>query len=130
MTIYISGREWTLLPVKAILKVPRGELNKMSNFIFCVVILDISLLAENNTVLQEVEKCALNTQQLGEQLHQHLKVSLYTWGIIPSEVYFSHIFTILCPLVLSWFSFFFISVTSYKLHSLATVLCRVLFYAK
>lgn len=50
----------------------------MSNFIFCVVIIDISLLAENNTALQEVEKCALNTRQLWEQLHKHLKVSLYT----------------------------------------------------
>lgn len=31
----------------------------MSDFIFCGVIIDISLLAENNPVLQEVEKCTL-----------------------------------------------------------------------
>lgn len=31
----------------------------MSDFIFCRVIIDISLLAENNPVLQEVEKCKL-----------------------------------------------------------------------
>lgn len=31
----------------------------MSDFIFCGVIIDISLVAENNPVLQEVEKCTL-----------------------------------------------------------------------
>ena len=59
----------------------------MSDFIFGVIV-DISLLAENNPILQEVEKYTLITQQLWEELHKHLNVSLYTWWIILSEAYF------------------------------------------
>lgn len=65
---------WTLPPLKAILKVPQGEINRMNDFTLCGKIIDVSLWGENNCVLEGSGK--VYTQMMlssWEQLHKHLK---------------------------------------------------------
>lgn len=38
--------------MKAILKVPYGEIKRMNDFILCGKIIDVSLLGENNCILE------------------------------------------------------------------------------